>query len=63
MPGKIFKLNVSVGDEVKEGDTLIVTEAMKMETNIKAKINGVIKEVFYKEADQVKQDDLLIVFE
>lgn len=63
MPGKIFKLNVSVGDEVKAGHTLIVTEAMKMETNIKAKIDGVIKEVLYKEADQVKQDDLLIVFE
>lgn len=63
MPGKIFKMNVSVGDEVKEGDTLIVTEAMKMETNIKAKIDGVIKEVLFKEADQVKQDDLLIVFE
>lgn len=63
MPGKIFKLKVNVGDKVKKGDTLMVTEAMKMETNIKAKIDGVIKEVLYKEADQVKQDDLLIVFE
>ncbi|WP_321531167.1 pyruvate carboxylase [uncultured Desulfuromonas sp.] len=63
MPGKIFKLNVGVGDEVKEGDTLIVTEAMKMETNIKAKIDGVVKEVLYKEGDQVQQDDLLVVIE
>ncbi|MCD6528003.1 MAG: pyruvate carboxylase [Desulfuromonas sp.] len=63
MPGKIFKMNVAVGDEVKEGDTLIVTEAMKMETNIKAKIDGIIKEVLFKEGDQVKQDDLLVIID
>jgi len=63
MPGKIFKLMVSVGDEVNEGDVLMVTEAMKMETNIKAKKSGVIKELIFGEADQVEQGDLLIVFE
>ena len=63
MPGKIFKLNISVGDEVKAGDTIMVTEAMKMETNIKAKVDGVVKEILFKEADQVKQDDLLVVIE
>ncbi|MEJ2700513.1 MAG: pyruvate carboxylase, partial [Desulfuromonadales bacterium] len=37
MPGKVFKLLVNVGDVVKAGDTILSTEAMKMETNIKAK--------------------------
>jgi len=63
MPGKIFKLLVAVGDEVKEGDTLLSTEAMKMETNIKAKKDGKVKELLFKEGDQVQQGDLLVVLE
>ena len=62
MPGKIFKILVSAGDEVKEGDVLLVSEAMKMETNIKAKKNGVIKELLFGEGDQIDQGDLLVVF-
>jgi len=61
MPGKIFKLLVNVGDEVKAGETLLSTEAMKMETNVKAKEDGVVKEVLFKEGDQVQQGDLLVV--
>lgn len=61
MPGKVFKLNVRVGDEVSEGDTLIVTEAMKMETAVKAKTSGTVKEILFKEGEQVKPDDLLLV--
>ncbi|SHI74620.1 pyruvate carboxylase [Malonomonas rubra DSM 5091] len=63
MPGKIFKMNVNIGDEVKEGDVMLVTEAMKMETNVKAKKDGVIKEIVFGEGDQVDQGDLLLVFE
>ena len=40
MPGKVLKVNVKAGDEVKAGDVLMVTEAMKMETNIKVKADG-----------------------
>ncbi len=63
MPGKIFKLLVSVGDQVKKGETLLATEAMKMETNVKAMQDGVIKEILSHEGDQVEQGDLLVVFE
>jgi len=63
MPGKIFKQQVSAGDAVKEGDVLLVTEAMKMETNIKAKKSGVIKEMIFGEGDQIDQGDLLVVLE
>ena len=63
MPGKIFKMNVSVGDEVKAGETLLVTEAMKMETNVRSKVDGVVKEILHSEGDQVQQDVLIIVME
>ncbi len=63
MPGKIFKMFVSVGDAVKEGDTLLTTEAMKMETNVKAKKDGVIADLKFGEGAQVGQGDLLVVME
>ncbi|MCP3178047.1 pyruvate carboxylase [Desulfuromonas sp. KJ2020] len=63
MPGKIFKILVNVGDEVVAGDTLLSTEAMKMETNVKAKKDGVVGEILFKEGEQVQQGDLLIVLE
>ncbi len=61
MPGKVLKVNVKAGDTVKAGDVLMVTEAMKMETNIKAKEDSVIAEVKFKEAEKVEKEDLLIV--
>ncbi|WP_298271017.1 pyruvate carboxylase [Geobacter sp.] len=61
MPGKVLKLNVKAGDEVKAGDVLMVTEAMKMETNIKAKEDGTIAEVKFREGDKVEKEDLVIV--
>lgn len=63
MPGKIFKQLVDAGDKVKEGDVLMVTEAMKMETNIKAKKAGVVREIVFGEGDQIDQGDLLLIFE
>ncbi|MCW9048911.1 MAG: pyruvate carboxylase [Deltaproteobacteria bacterium] len=63
MPGKIFKLMVNVGDAVVEGDVLLVTEAMKMETNVKAVKNGVVKDLIFGEGDQVEQGDLLVVLD
>lgn len=61
MPGKILKVSVKVGDEVKAGDILMVTEAMKLETNIKARSDGKIAEVKFDEGDKVEKGDLLIV--
>jgi pyruvate carboxylase len=61
MPGKVLKLNVKAGDAVKAGDVLMVTEAMKMETNIKAREDGVIAEVKFKEGDKVEKEDLVLI--
>ncbi|HEX8909078.1 MAG TPA: pyruvate carboxylase [Anaeromyxobacteraceae bacterium] len=61
MPGKILKLCVKPGDEVAAGAVLLVTEAMKMETNVKAKEAGRILEVRFKEGAKVEKEDLLVV--
>jgi pyruvate carboxylase len=63
MPGKVFKLLVNVGERVAAGDTLLTTEAMKMETNVKAKIDGVVAELRFGEGDAIEQGDLLVVLE
>ena len=63
MPGKIFKTMAAVGEKVSAGETLLTTEAMKMETNIKAKVDGVVAEVRFGEGDQVDQGDLLVILE
>jgi len=61
MPGKVLKVNVKPGDEVKAGQILVVTEAMKMETNVKAREDGVVGEVRCKEGSNVEKEELLIV--
>lgn len=60
LPGSIFKMHVNVGDTVKEGDCLLVMEAMKMENNVLAEKGGVIKTVHVKVGDAVLQGDTLI---
>ena len=61
MPGKVLKVLVKPGDAVKAGAVLVVTEAMKMETNIKARADCKVAEVRYKEGDKVEKEDLLVV--
>jgi len=61
--GLIFKLNVNIGDEVKKGDVVAVIEAMKMENDIQAENDGVVKEIFVDEGDAVSAGDTLMVIE
>ena len=61
IPGNIIKVNVKEGDSVKMGQSLLLVEAMKMETNIVAKEDGIVQEVLITEAQQVKAGELLIV--
>ncbi|QBM16671.1 methylmalonyl-CoA carboxyltransferase 5S subunit [Marinobacter sp. JH2] len=60
LSGNIWKVLVSPGDTVEEGDVLIILEAMKMETEIRASKAGTIGEVFIKVGDAVSVDDEML---
>lgn len=61
MPGNVVKVMVEKGDHVKKGEHLIITEAMKMETNVQAPVDGVVKEILVQEGDRLQTGDLMIV--
>ncbi|MBW8334168.1 MAG: acetyl-CoA carboxylase biotin carboxyl carrier protein subunit [Prolixibacteraceae bacterium] len=63
MPGKVVKIPVSVGDEVKKGDTLITISAMKMESEYKSPIDGKIAIIHVLEGSTVDANQVLIEIE
>lgn len=63
MPGIIIALQVKEGDKVKEGDTLVILEAMKMENAIICNKNGIVKSVFVSSGVTVEKGKLLIELE
>ena len=63
MPGKILKIMVSEGQQVKKGDSLLVMEAMKMEHTLKAPRAGKIKTLFFQVGEQVQADKTLLELE
>ena len=60
LAGNIWKVMVSVGQQVKEGDVLIILEAMKMETEVRAARSGSVVSIDVKEGDTVQVGDSLI---
>lgn len=60
MAGSVLQVLVKKGDHVKRGDTLIVTEAMKMETTIEARFDAVIEHIYVTDGDAISSGDLLI---
>ena len=63
MPGKIVKIPVSVGDTVTSGQTLIVVEAMKMQSEFKATGEKMVSEILVKEGDTVNAHQVMIRLE
>ena len=63
MPGNIVDVLVKVGDAVKAGDPVLITEAMKMETEIQAPVSGVVTEIHVKKGESVTPDETLIEIE
>jgi oxaloacetate decarboxylase alpha subunit len=60
LSGNIWKIHVSAGQQVNEGDVLLILEAMKMETQIVASKSGVVASLSVKEGDTVKVGDQLV---
>ena len=60
MPGKIIDILVEEGSEVKEGEPIIILEAMKMQNEIASHVTGVVKSITVKKNDSVMKDDVMI---
>jgi len=61
--GKVTDLKVNVGDSVKEGQTLMIIEAMKLENEIQSSYSGKIAQILVKEGDDVRNKDVLIILQ
>jgi acetyl-CoA carboxylase biotin carboxyl carrier protein len=59
--GTVWKIEVKVGQEVSEGETLVILESMKMEMPVEATEAGTVREIRCKEAQAVNEGDVLVV--
>lgn len=60
LPGVVTKINVSVGQQVKKGENVLVLEAMKMENNITAEADGTVSGIAVKAGDSVLEGAVLL---
>ena len=59
--GTVWKVEVTVGDQVDEGDTLVILESMKMEMPVEAEDPGTVTEIRCEEGQSVQEGDVLVV--
>lgn len=63
LPGTVTEVKVKIGDEVKEGQTVVVLEAMKMNNNLEAVCDGKVTAIEVNAGDAVKENTVLVVVE
>ncbi len=61
--GTVWKVECQVGQEVEEGDTLVILESMKMEMPVEAEDDGKVAEIRVEEGQSVSEGDTLVVLE
>ena len=61
--GTVWKIEVQVGDDVDEGDTVVILESMKMEMPVEAEDAGKVREILCEEGQAVNEGDPLLVLE
>jgi acetyl-CoA carboxylase biotin carboxyl carrier protein len=61
--GTVWKIEVGVGDQVDEGDTVVILESMKMEMPVEAEDPGKVAEIRVEEGQSVSEGDVLVVLE
>lgn len=63
MQAQLVQCLVTIGDAVQTGDVLMVIEAMKMEHELRAEVDGVVKDIYYVTGDAINTHDLLLILE
>jgi biotin carboxyl carrier protein len=63
MPGKVVKIPVRKGDRLETGDTVVVLEAMKMQSNYKVSSACVVKDILVSEGDSVDNNQVLMTLD
>ena len=63
MPGRVIKLLAQPGEEVLEGQAVLILEAMKMQNEIKSPQPGIVTRIFPKTGDSVETGSLLFIVE
>ena len=61
--GTVWKVECELGQEIAEGDTVVIIESMKMEMPVEAEDDGVVKEIRCQEGQAVSEGDTLVVLE
>ncbi len=61
--GTVWKIECQVGDTIKEDDTVVILESMKMEMPVEAEDAGTVKEILCEEGQAVNEGDTLVVLE
>jgi acetyl-CoA carboxylase biotin carboxyl carrier protein len=61
--GTVWKIEVEVGAEVSDGDTVVILESMKMEMPVEAEDDGTVAEIKCEEGQSVQEGDVLVVLE
>ena len=59
--GTVWKIEVAMGDQVEEGDTVVILESMKMEMPVEAEDDGVVAQISCEEGQSVSEGDTLVV--
>ncbi|MCK9223857.1 MAG: biotin/lipoyl-binding protein [Candidatus Muirbacterium halophilum] len=63
IPGKVMNILVKPGQQIKEGELILILEAMKMENEILSARSGVISEIVVSEGENVEKDQVMLVIE
>jgi acetyl-CoA carboxylase biotin carboxyl carrier protein len=61
--GTVWKIECQVGQEVDEGDTLVILESMKMEMPVEAEDEGTVRQITCEEGQSVSEGDVLVILE
>jgi biotin carboxyl carrier protein len=59
--GVIVEISVSVGEEVSDGDLLVVIESMKMENEILSEYDGTVREILIRQNQNISQEDPMLI--